>query len=203
MSKPPRGESGTRTAGIRRRDPEVLDAVARECLPGLLRAARAAGLTPEQAEDIVQSSFLVFLRRAEEFDGRARVMTWLYGIMLRKISETRRSSSSRDEPTDDIDAVVDARFGADGRWTRPPGPMRDLAGTEVRRMLAECLEDVPDRQRLAFTLREGEGLSTEELCKTLEISPNNLGVLLFRARNRLRECLESKGVEGSADAELS
>lgn len=195
-------ESQSRTDGVRRRDPAVLDAIARECVPGLLRAARAAGLPPDQAEDVVQSAFLTFLRRAEEFDGRARCMTWLYGILLRKISELRRSAG-RDQPTDDIETVVDARFGRDGRWERPPGPVADLGGAEVRRMLGECLEGVPDRQRLAFTLREGEGLSTEEVCKVLDVTPNNLGVLLYRARNRLRECLEAKGVTRSADAELS
>jgi RNA polymerase sigma-70 factor (ECF subfamily) len=196
------GETVARTQGIRRRDPEVLDAVARECLPGLLRAAKAAGLPPDQAEDVVQATFLVFLRRADDFDGRARCSTWLYGILLRKISETRRSLM-REGLTDEIEDVMDSRFRPDGWWQRPPaGPVRDLGRGEIRRMLGECLESVPDRQRLAFTLREVEGLSTEELCNVLQVSANNLGVLLYRARNRLRECLESKGLEGSSDAEL-
>ena len=69
-------------------------------------------------------------------------------------------------------------------------------------MLRSCLEDVPERQRVAFTLREVEGFETEEICKILDVSANNLGVLLYRARNRLRECLESKGLEGSGDAVL-
>jgi len=55
---------------------------------------------------------------------------------------------------------------------------------------------------IAFALREVEGMSTEEVCKILEVSANNLGVLLFRARNGLRECLEAKGFEGSRDVEL-
>ena len=49
------------------------------CLPGLLRAARAAGLGRDAAEDAVQATFLVYGRRAHEFDGRARASTWLYG----------------------------------------------------------------------------------------------------------------------------
>lgn len=196
-------ETPERTEGIRRRDPDVLDAVVREHLPGLLRAARAAGLPPDGAEDAVQSAFLVFFRRAEEFDGRARCGTWLYGILLRTVAESRRKTA-RDEPTDDIDAVVEARFGPDGTWVRPPrDPAWDVGRSEIRRLLGECLETVPDRQRLAFTLREVEGLTTAELCKVLDVSPNNLGVLLFRSRNRLRECLESKGIEGSADAQMS
>jgi RNA polymerase sigma-70 factor (ECF subfamily) len=196
------GEAPERTEGVRRRDPVVMDAVVRECLPALLRGARAAGLAQDRAEDLVQSTFLVFFRRAEEFDGRARCLTWLYGIMLRKLAEDRRSVS-REEPTDQIEAIMDARFGSDGQWLRPPGgPEWELEQGEIRRMLRECLETVPERQRLVFTLREVEGLTTEEICNLLEVSSNNLGVLLYRARNRLRECLEGKGLKGNSDAQV-
>lgn len=193
-------ERSERTEGIRNRDPAILDAVVRECLPGLLRAARAAGLEPDQADDAVQAAFLVFFRRAHEFDGRARCSTWLYGILVRTIAERRRSSW-RDQDSEDIDRVVESRFDAQGRWTSPPhGPDHELALAQIREQLADCLGAIPDRQRLAFQLREVEGLSTDEVCNILEVTPNNLGVLLFRARNRLRECLERKGIEGSGDA---
>ena len=49
---------------------------------------------------------------------------------------------------------------------------------------------------MAFVLREVEDLSTVEICKILDVTRTNLGVLLYRARNRLRECLESKGIKG-------
>ena len=64
------------------------------------------------------------------------------------------------------------------------------------------METLPDRHRVAFTLREVEGFDTGDVCKILEVSANNLGVILFRARNRLRECLEAKGVSGANDADL-
>ena len=52
---------------------------------------------------------------------------------------------------------------------------------------------------MAFILREVEGLDTDEICKILGVTRTNLGVLLYRVRNRLRECLETKGV---SDAQL-
>ena len=183
-------------------DPAILEDVIHECVPGLLRTAQAAGLSIDRAEDVVQDTMVVFLRRAHEFDGRARVSTWIHGILLRRIQEERRIIR-RDDDREDIDATMDARFDHDGSWARPPRvPSDDLARSEVQRMLRSCLEDVPDRQRVAFTLREVEGFETEEICKILDVSANNLGVLLYRARNRLRECLESKGLEGSGDAVL-
>jgi len=196
-------ESPTRVAGIRTRNALVLEEIARECLPKLARAARAAGLDPAHAEDAVQETFLVFLRRAPEFDGRARASTWLFGILFHKLRESHRALMM-EANTDDIEEVMEARFRTDGRWARPTkGPLGELAGKEVRSALGDCLEGVPERQRAAFHLRDVEGFTTEEVCKLLEVSPNNLGVLLFRGRNRLRECLETKGFEGSADADLS
>lgn len=189
-------------AGIQSGDPETLERVIRDCLPGLLRAARAAGLTPEGAEDAVQGSLLVFLRRGHAFDGRARARTWLHGILWRKVLEARRAAR-RDAEHEDIDDLVAARFDAAGGWSRPPGgPVEALWRGEFHRELGECLADLPERQRLAFSLREVEGFETAEICKILEVTANNLGVLLYRARNGLRECLEARGFEGSADADV-
>jgi RNA polymerase sigma-70 factor (ECF subfamily) len=168
----------------------------------LLRAARAAGLSPDQADDAVQETLLTFLTRAHEFDGRARVRTWLYGILLKKTPRAFESVR-RSQETEEIDEIVEARFDEMGRWVRPPrGPDAGADAERVRAWLADCLEGLPDRRRLAFALREVEELPTVEVCKILEVTPNNLGVLLFRARNGLRECLEIKGLRGRDDAEL-
>ncbi len=181
----------------------MLGAVVREALPGLLRAARAAGLDPSLAEDAVQDAVLVFIERAADFDGRAHAAAWIHGILVHKIQEHRRRLR-RTTAEDPIDAVVESRFAPDGRWSRPPaGPDGTLLQAEVRVAIGDCLEGVPDRQRLAFTLREVEGFSVAEICKILEVTANNLGVLLFRARNRLRECLEARAITGSDDAVVS
>lgn len=190
------------TAGIRRRDPSVLDAVLRDAVPRLLIAARAAGLAGDAAEDVAQAAALIFLERAEAFDGRARATTWLLGILANKIAEYRRADQ-RVEATDDIETVFESRFDSHGKWNRPPeGPLSALLRGEMRTQIDECLEGVPERQRQAFLLRVAEGVPTEDVCKILGVEANNLGVLLFRARTRMRECLETKGVHGSADADL-
>ena len=202
MTANPSIEDPTVPDGIRSGDPDVLQSVVRQHLPILLRAARRSGLPIDRAEDAVQETMLTFLKRAPEFDGRARVRTWLFGILLKKIARgfegTRRAGAE-----EDIDQVVEARFTADGRWARPPrGPDAGADRERVRAWLAECLEDLPDRRRLAFLLRDVEEMPTDEICAVLEVTPNNLGVLLFRARNGLRECLEGKGLGGSHDADL-
>lgn len=195
-------EPPQRFDAIRRRDPAALEAVARENIGPLLRGARAAGLSGGDAYDAVQEALLVFVEKADRYDGRASVRTWLFGILFNKIAERRRAVA-REEAVDDIDAVVNARFDARGQWIKPPrSPDAELAAGQAMTMLEECLDQLPERRRAAFVLREVEQLDVDEVCNVLEVSRNNLGVLLFRARNALRECLESKGIEGSADVAL-
>ncbi len=59
----------------------------------------------------------------------------------------------------------------------------------MRGQISDCLDDLPTAQRAAFSFREVEGLTTSEICKILGVTSTNLGVMLYRARNRLRECL--------------
>ena len=187
---------------IRAREPDALQLVVRAYLGQVLRAARAAGLDPIRAEEVTQDTFTTFIEKAADFEGRSHVRTWLFGILYKKIAEARRKLR-RDLQQDDIDEVLEERFKTDGTWMRPPRSVdAQVYDTEVRERIQECLETVPTKQRMAFTLREVEGLSTQEICKILEVSRTNLGVLFYRARNRLRECLEAKDVRGSRDARM-
>ncbi len=180
---------------IRARDPEALREVVTSYLPQILRAARGAGLSLQSAEDVTQATFTTFLERATEFEGRSHVRTWLFGILYKKISEARRQIL-RDEPLDDIEDVFGQRFGSEGSWLRPPRSADDqVYDSQVREGIEDCLETLPDKQRVAFVLRDAEGLTTDEICKILEVNATNFGVLLYRGRNRLRECLERKGIK--------
>jgi RNA polymerase sigma-70 factor (ECF subfamily) len=196
------GESPETLRALQQRDPRILDRIVRENLPVLLRAARGAGLSQEAAEDLVQNVFMTFLEKIPTFEGRSTVRTWLFGILYRKLMESRRALG-REGRMEDVDLVVESRFRPDGTWARPPRATdKRLAISELRRFLQECLEEVPVRHRMALLLRDVEGLGTEEICKIMEITRTHLGVMLFRARNRLRECLERRGVEGSQDAQV-
>ncbi|MBZ0112977.1 MAG: sigma-70 family RNA polymerase sigma factor [Thermoanaerobaculia bacterium] len=180
---------------LRARDPQVADALVAAYLPQVLRASRGAGLGQEEAEEVTQETFLTFFEAVSRFEGRSKVRTFLFGILYRKISERRRGLA-RDRRHDSIDSIMESRFSPNGSWSRPPKPAdHGLRRRELRVALTECIETAPESQRMAFHLREVEGLSTEEICKILDVSTTNLGVMLYRIRNRARECLESKGME--------
>ena len=179
---------------IQRKDPQALHTVVHMYLEQLLRTARAAGLDRTQAEDVVQEAFSVFVAKAGEFEGRSKIRTWLFGILYRKIAEAHRKKR-RESRMEEIDEVMQQRFTPEGKWHRPPLPVDEqFYQGEVRRFLDDCLDEVPQQQRMAFVLREAQGLRSEEIRKILDVSSTHLSVLVYRARNRLRECLESKGL---------
>ncbi len=181
-------------ARIRASDPAAIRAVVETYLAQILRAARGAGLDPQQAEDVTQATFTTFIEVAPRFEGRSSVRTWLFGILYKKIAEARRARQ-RDRQMDEIDEAFERRFDASGHWSTPPQPVdMDLHHKEVETEIFACLDAAPLRQTLAFILREVEELSTEDICNVLGITRTNLGVMLHRIRNRVRDCLESKGV---------
>jgi RNA polymerase sigma-70 factor (ECF subfamily) len=178
---------------LRRRDPDALSEAVRDHARPLHRAARAMGFAEPEAEDLVQDVFTTFLDRLDNFEGRSQLRTWLFGILHRKAMERRRASAV-DDRTDPIDEVFEARFDAGGKWTRPPEDLeRLLLSKEIGALIQRCMEELPINQREAFVLREVEGIETAEICKILSVSVTNFGVLMHRARARLRECLERKG----------
>jgi RNA polymerase sigma-70 factor (ECF subfamily) len=145
---------------------------------------------------LVQDVFATFLEGLDRFEGRSQLRTWLFGILHRKALERRRASAV-EERTDPIDAVFESRFDLRGNWSRPPADLeRLLLSKEAGELIQSCMEGLPAHQRGVFALREIEGIESGEICKILGITITNLGVLMHRARTRLRECLEAKGWMG-------
>ncbi len=189
-------EDGTDLATqIRQRDGAALQRVAGAYISQIRRAARGAGLDPQVAEDVTQSTFGTFVEAAPRFEGRSHVRTWLFGILYKKIAKARRKLR-REREIDQIDEVYEGRFRS-GAWVRRPQPVdAAVVNEEAREGIESCLDLTPPKQRKAFLLREVEGLTTSEICEMLRITPSNLGALIHRARHRLRSCLEAKGIEG-------
>ena len=151
------------------------------------------GFSAGEAEDVVQEVFVTFLETIDRFEGRAEVSTWLFGILHHKAQELRRSSA-REESTDPIDDVFDARFEARGSWIQPPIQAdRFLESRQMAEALRDCLAGLPRQHREVFQLRQVEELSAADVGQMLGCTTNHVGVLFHRARVRLRACLEGRG----------
>lgn len=153
------------------------------------------------AEDLVQETLLAAWRGRDGFRGRSGERTWLMAILKHKVDDHFRCEYQRpveDAPAGaegDNDAVEDTFFDAAGHWRVKPQewvsePLATLEAEGFWRVLLECLAKLPEHQRESFTLREIDGLDTEQLCKVLSLSTTNIYVLLHRARLQMRRCLE-------------
>lgn len=149
------------------------------------------------AEEMVQETLLAALQAQSKFSGKSSEKTWLIGILKHKIIDYLRKAV-REQPIDesitDIDVLLRESFDQKGHWKINieswSHPEKSLEQQQFWETLESCLCKLPQRQRSLFILREIDGLSSEEVCKELDISStNNLWTMLSRMRMRLRECL--------------
>ncbi|MEO8751722.1 MAG: sigma-70 family RNA polymerase sigma factor [Casimicrobiaceae bacterium] len=165
----------------------------------LLRVARLQLRDTALAEDVVQDTLLAALNAQSGFTGKSSVKTWLTGILKHKIVDAIRkkqrepiAASSLDEEADLED--FEGLFKDNGAWAAPPADWGDPEEALNRRqffdMMEFCLEKLPPNTARVFMMREVMELDSDEICKELAITANNLWVILYRARMSLRECLE-------------
>ena len=129
-------------------------------------------------------------------------------ILKHKIIDLTRSRG-RGLPADAFSLGEDeapgaGSFNAKGRWVDPPAdwgmPDAALESSQFWEVYQECCRHMSKRDAMVFSMREVMGLSSEEICKKIEISTTNLHVILFRARLSLRSCM-SKNWFGTTDHE--
>ena len=164
--------------------------------PQLLKYAMLQLRNHAQAEDVVQETLIAAIRGAGTFAGGSTVRTWLIGILKHKIIDTIRRAS-REQSLDQYETSaddMDPMFRPDGHYVDQPAdwgdPEEALSRQRFFGVLEQCMDSLPKATAQAFAMREVMGLETAEICANLSITPSNCWVLLFRARMRLRECLE-------------
>ena len=165
----------------------------------LLRFARLQLRNDAWAEDVVSETVLAALARPQTFGGRSQLRTWLVGILKHKIIDTlrqRQRDVTLDSGSDDdnADPLEHLAFKVDGHFSEAPAewgdPEQSLGSRQFMQVLDACAEKLPPVQGRLFLMREWLELSSDEICKELQLTPTNLYVQLHRARLRLRECLE-------------
>lgn len=190
--------SGSDTvARIQGRDAVLIESLVHAYTRHLYNACLGMGFDPHAAGELAQDVWITFYEKAPGFEGRSHVRTWLFGILHNKALERRRQRSHLD--LDEItERQVDERFDGAGSWRSPPvSPEQFVLALETEKLLERCLDNLSENQRMAFVLKEVEEFTSKDICNVLGVTLTNLGALLFRARNRLRECIESAHGEKS------
>lgn len=165
----------------------------------LFRFALARVRDRETAEDLVQETFLAALRSQSSYQGRAAEQTWLVGILRHKIIDHLRRKREVNLPVSEEgegqNELIDRLFNGAGHWRHSPKPWKDprqsLQQAEFYAVLQHCLQALPGRHGEVFSLYLLQQQSSDSVCQALDISPSNFGVIMYRARLRLRQCLEA------------
>lgn len=144
---------------------------------------------PQDAEDVLQETFIKAFRHLADFDGRSKLSTWLYRIAtneaLMVLRRRKINPLSIDEPDDDAQDEQEPMQIMD--WCCLPEG--EMMSAEARKYLDSAIDRLPYSLRVVFLLREIEGLSTQETADVLNLSETAVKTRLSRARLRLRELL--------------
>lgn len=149
---------------------------------------------PQDAEDVLQNTFLNALVHISEFEGRSSLQTWLYRIAANDALMLIRKR----KPEVDFDAVEGAETGESAEDLLPTQfadwsalPEEELLSDEGKRFLDHAVAQLPEPLRLVFVLRDIEGLSIRDTADALDLTETNVKTRLLRARLFLREQLSS------------
>ena len=177
----------------RRGDPDAFRVlVDRHSRPVFRLAWRMTG-NNQEAEDIVQETFLRAYKQLRRFDGRAAFGPWIHRIAVNCSLDLIRARKRRQEialpPAQDDAERIDDRILLNVPAS-DPSPERSLQSTQIRELLETAMRDLSDMERCAFTLRHHDGLGIEEISRALGVQPNAAKHSIFRALKKLRNALE-------------
>ncbi len=142
----------------------------------------------EEAEDILQETFLTVVEKLHTFDGRSSFFTWIYRIAtnasLMRLRKKKPVFTELNNDPDFHDNMEDRVFVD---WTHDPS--MDIQQKELKKILDAAIDELSDIYRTVFVLRDIENLSIKETSKILDISEENVKIRLRRARLFLRDKL--------------
>ncbi len=189
-------------ARLRAKDESALCELVRRYQGPLLRLALAFLPNEALAEEAVQDTWAAVVDGLASFEGRSSLKTWIFRILTNR-AKTRLLREARSVPfsaltrldSDEV-AVNPARFDSDGHWAEPPSnlsdesPEKQLIDKEAMSCLERALRQLPLNQRAVVSLRDVQGMESDEVCNMLGIRETNQRVLLHRGRSKLRRALE-------------
>lgn len=146
---------------------------------------------PQDAEDVLQNTFLNALTHLPGFEGRSSIATWLYRIAANEALMLIRKKKPEVnlEPAEDAEADEDLKPIEFADWSALPE--EELLSGEGKKLLEATIGSLPESLRIVFVLRDIEGLSIRETAEALDLSETNVKTRLLRARLHLREELSA------------
>lgn len=144
---------------------------------------------PGDVPDVAQEAFIKAYRALPNFRGESAFYTWLYRIAV-NTAKNYLVSRGRKPPSTDIDAQ-DAEFMDDGHGLKDiASPESQILSEEIRAVVLEAIEALPDDLKQAITLRELDGMGYEEIAVTMDCPIGTVRSRIFRAREAIDKKLK-------------
>ncbi|MEK6786488.1 MAG: sigma-70 family RNA polymerase sigma factor [Nitrospirota bacterium] len=195
-------------ARLRQGDEGAFDELVTRHHSALIRMAMGYVADREVAEEVVQDTWMVVIEGLGRFEGRSSLRTWIFGIMIHKakdrgVREKRHTTFSSFESLDEEgeETIDPSRFYQSGEWAGhwafPSQPWDDqtpeklLASQQAVTAMNRAIEALPRNLKDVLILRDVEGVEAKEVCDILKITETNLYVRLHRARERVRQAVET------------
>ena len=148
----------------------------------------------DDADDLVQETFLQAYRKWDQFEGRSKPMTWLYTIAARRCMRMRRKKSGEPERMASFEEL--APFG-DGPMAAPEdeGPLSEQIRREGIELVQNAIVELPEDFRVPLVLKDVAGLPIADIAGILEVNPATVKTRVHRARLKIRKALEQTMVK--------
>jgi RNA polymerase sigma-70 factor (ECF subfamily) len=172
-----RGESGAFDALVRRYQHKVVKLV--------MRYVR----NPTEAEDIAQDAFIKAYRALSRFRGDSAFYTWLYRIAINTAKNSLAARARNPVQLDSNGSGDEDRPSLEERMIDTATPEALALTEEIRATVSAAIDRLPEDLRTAIMLRELEGLSYEEIAKTMDCPVGTVRSRIFRAREAVDEQL--------------
>jgi RNA polymerase sigma-70 factor (ECF subfamily) len=166
----------------------INSATIEELSPGLFAFAYRAVRQREEAEDLVQDTWISALKTVPSFEGRSSLRTWLVSILRRRIADRFR----RERPSEQLEEEKVA-------WDQA-APEDRLDAYEAADIAARAMTELSELERTAVTLCDVQDLDRDEASTRMGVTRGHLRVLLHRGRHKLEAALKANGVEGPLNA---
>lgn len=159
----------------------------------------------ETAEDLVQETFLSAFYKIDTFQGKSQPKTWLFSILNNKVIDYYRKSAKTTKQTFNLTEnsgleLSEGLFNSYGCWKNEnvkaiwDQEEELLDNPEFNLVMQDCMDDLPQKWKLAITSKYLSDKDTSAICQELEITPSNYWQIVHRSKLLLRKCLEMKWV---------
>lgn len=153
-----------------------------ELSPALYRFALRFVRRREEAEDLVQETWLSALRGAQSFEGRSSLRTWLNGILRRRAADHYRKEKYTDVLDEDFEAGYSVPL------------IENLDSAATASLAALALAELPILEQSAITLCDVNDFDREEAAQRMGVTRGHLRVLLHRGRQKIAARLQEQGI---------